>query len=156
MLRPLGPGGCPPISSAVTPPLGHLHLDLAGGESPVLAVHAPHLLTVIVNDVCMQRTNAFSDSVMSLLSLTFHRLSRDQDRDARTSAYHELINLMLSHTSEDKQLINVTAARLKADGPFCSNLEAQPELKKKHVKHHLQGVGGWGLEELAHYPSPDG
>ena len=47
---------------------------------------------------------------------SFHRLSGDQDRDARTSAYHELINLMLSQTSEEEQLINVTAARPKADG----------------------------------------
>ena len=40
---------------------------------------------------------------------SFHRISRDQDREARTSMYHELINLILSQTSEDKQLINVTA-----------------------------------------------
>ena len=61
---------------------------------------------------------------------SFHRLSGEQDRDARTSTYCELINLMLSQTSEDKQLI-VAAARAKADGPFRSNLEAQPELKKQ-------------------------
>ena len=68
----------------------------------------------------------------------FHRLSAEQEHDAGTSAYRELINLMLSWTSEDKQLINVTAARAKADGPFHSNLEAQPELKKKQEKLHLQ------------------
>ena len=45
---------------------------------------------------------------------------------------------MLSQTSEDKQLINVTAARPKANGPFRSNLEAQPELKKKQEELHLQ------------------
>ena len=45
---------------------------------------------------------------------------------------------MLSQTYEDKQLINVTAARPKANGPFRSNLEAQPELKKKQEKLHLQ------------------
>ena len=45
---------------------------------------------------------------------------------------------MLSQTSEDKHLINVTAVRPKTDGPFRSNLEAQPELKKKQEKLHLQ------------------
>ena len=44
---------------------------------------------------------------------SFHVLSGDQDRKARTSAYHELINLMLSQMLEDKHLINVTAARTK-------------------------------------------
>ena len=53
---------------------------------------------------------------------SFHRLSGEQDRDARPSAYRDLIKLMLSQTSEDKQLINVTAARAKAKGPFCSSL----------------------------------
>ena len=70
---------------------------------------------------------------------SFHRLSGDHDREARTSTYHELIDLMLSQTLEDKQLINVTSARTKTDGPFHSNLEAQPELKKKQEKLHLQG-----------------
>ena len=69
---------------------------------------------------------------------SFHRLSGEQDRDDRTSAYRDLINRMLSQTSEDKQLINVTAARAKAKGPFCSSLETQPELKKKQEKLHLQ------------------
>ena len=69
---------------------------------------------------------------------SFHRLSGDQDLEARTSAYQELINLMLSQTSEDKHLINVTAVRPKTDGPFRSNLEVQPELKKKQEKLHLQ------------------
>ena len=45
---------------------------------------------------------------------------------------------MLSQTSEDKQLINVTAARPKTDRPFCSNLEMQPELKEKQEKLHLK------------------
>ena len=70
VVRPLGPSGFPPIASAVTPPLGHLHLDLAGGESPFLAVHAPGLLTMIINKVCMRRINAFSGSVISLLSFS--------------------------------------------------------------------------------------
>ena len=33
---------------------------------------------------------------------SFHRLSGYQDREAMTSAYHELINLMLSQMPEDK------------------------------------------------------
>ena len=45
---------------------------------------------------------------------------------------------MLSQTSGDKHLINVTAARPKNDGPFCSNLEAKSELKKKQDKLHQQ------------------
>ena len=47
------------------------------------------------------------------------------------------MNLILSQT-EDKQLINVSAARPKSDGPFHSNLEKQPELKKKQDKLHLR------------------
>ena len=69
IVRPLGPGRCSPIASVSTP-LGHLHLDIAGGESPVLTVHAPGLLSMIINNICIQRTNAFSGSLMSLLSLT--------------------------------------------------------------------------------------
>ena len=69
---------------------------------------------------------------------SFSRLSGDQDREARTSAYHEVINLMLSQTSEDKHLINVSAARPKTDGPFHINLEVQPEFNKKQEKLHLQ------------------
>ena len=38
---------------------------------------------------------------------------------------------MLSQTSGDKHLINVTAARPKNDGPFCSNLEAKSELHQQ-------------------------
>ena len=45
---------------------------------------------------------------------------------------------MLSQTSGDKHLINVTAARPKNDGPFCSKLEAKSELKKKQDKLHQQ------------------
>ena len=56
---------------------------------------------------------------------SFHRLCGEQGRDARTSAYRELINLIISQISEDKQLITVTAAWAKADGPFRSKLEAQ-------------------------------
>ena len=69
---------------------------------------------------------------------SFHRLSGDQDREARLSAYHKLINLMLSQMTEDKQLINVSAAHPKSNGPFHSNLETQPELKKKQDKLLLQ------------------
>ena len=69
IVRPFAPGGCPPISAAVTLPLGHLHLDLAGDRIPVFAVHAPGLLTEIINDVCTRRTNVFSGFVTFLLFL---------------------------------------------------------------------------------------
>ena len=59
---------------------------------------------------------------------SFHRLSGDQNREARTSAYHELINLLLSQMTEDKQVINVSAACPKWDCPFHGNLETPPEL----------------------------
>ena len=45
---------------------------------------------------------------------------------------------MLSQTTEDKQLINVSATRPKSEGPFHSNLEKHHELKKKQDKLHLQ------------------
>ena len=67
----------------------------------------------------------------------FHLLSGDQDREAHTSAYHELMNLMLSQTTKDKQLINVSATRPKSECPFHSNLEKLHELKKQD-KLHLQ------------------
>ena len=53
---------------------------------------------------------------------SFHRMSGDQDREARASSYRELINLMLFQTSEDTQLINVPPSRAKTEGPFRSNL----------------------------------
>ena len=69
---------------------------------------------------------------------SFHRLSRDEDREARIFSYRDLMNLMLSQTSEDKQLINVTLSRTKSEGPFCSNLEPQVELKRTEDKLYLQ------------------
>ena len=45
---------------------------------------------------------------------------------------------MLSQTSEDKQLINVTPTCTKSEGPFCSNLESQAELTRTEEKLHLQ------------------
>ena len=69
---------------------------------------------------------------------SFHSPSGEQNKEARTSAYHELMNLMLSQTTEDKHLINVSSSRQKAEGPFHSHLERKCELKKKHDKLHLQ------------------
>ena len=69
---------------------------------------------------------------------SFHSLSAEQDREARKSAYHDLMNLMLSQTTEDKQLINVSSSRSKAEGPFHGHLERKPEFKKKQDKLHLQ------------------
>ena len=37
------PGGCPLITADITPPPGHLHLNLSGDRVPILAVHAPGL-----------------------------------------------------------------------------------------------------------------
>ena len=67
IVHPFAPGGCPLIAAASTPPLGHLRLDLAGDRVPVLAVHAPSLLTGIVSNVCTRRINVFSGDVTFLL-----------------------------------------------------------------------------------------
>ena len=69
---------------------------------------------------------------------SFHKMSGDQDREARVSSYRDLMNLMLSQTSEDKQLINVTPSCTKLEGQFLSNLESQAELKRTEEKLHLQ------------------
>ena len=69
---------------------------------------------------------------------SFHSLSGEQDKEAHTSAYHELMNLMLSQTTEDKQLINVSSSHPKSEGSFHSHLERESEFKKKHDKLHLQ------------------
>ena len=68
---------------------------------------------------------------------SFHSLSGEQDRDPNISAYHELMNLMMSQTTEDKQLINVSSSRPKTEGPFHSHLERKSEFKKKQDKLHL-------------------
>ena len=41
---------------------------------------------------------------------SFYRLSGDQDKEACTAAYHDLTNLMLSQTSEEASLINVSSS----------------------------------------------
>ena len=69
---------------------------------------------------------------------SFHRLSGDQDKEACTAAYHDLTNLMLSQTSEEASLINVSSSRPKPEGPYMSDLAATDELKKKQDKIHLQ------------------
>ena len=69
---------------------------------------------------------------------SFHRLSGDQDKEACTAAYHDLTNLMLSQTSEEASLINVSSSRPKPEGPYPSRLTATDELKKKQDKIHLQ------------------
>ena len=42
---------------------------------------------------------------------SFHRLSGDQDKEACTTAYHDLTSLMLSQTSEASSLINVSSSK---------------------------------------------
>ena len=64
---------------------------------------------------------------------SFHRLSGDQDREVQSSVYHDLMNLMLSQTTEDNQLINVSASCTKADGPFHSNLEKSLQLRSRTI-----------------------
>ena len=94
-------------------------------------------LSPYVKDAAKSKIVHDSDELDTQGSL-FHLLSGDQDHEARSSAYHDLMNLMLSQTTEDTQLINVSASRTKADGPFHSNLEKQPALKKKQDNLHLQ------------------
>ena len=48
------------------------------------------------------------------------------------------MNLMLSQTTGDKQLINVSSSRPKTEGPFHIHLESKSEFKKKQDKLHLQ------------------
>ena len=69
---------------------------------------------------------------------SFHRLSGDQDKEACTAACHDITNLMLSQTSEEASLINVSSSRPKPEGPYPSQLAATDELKKKQDKIHLQ------------------
>ena len=69
---------------------------------------------------------------------SFHRLSGDQDKEACAAAYHDLTNLMLSQTSEEASLINVSSSRPKPEVPYPSELAATDELKKKQDKIHLQ------------------
>ena len=45
---------------------------------------------------------------------------------------------MLSQTSEEASLINVSSSRPKPEGPYPSQLPATDELKKKQDKVHLQ------------------
>ena len=68
---------------------------------------------------------------------SFHRLSGDTEKEARTAAYHDLTNLMLSQT-EESPLINVSSYRPKTDEPFPCGFICSNELKKKHDKLHLQ------------------
>ena len=68
---------------------------------------------------------------------SFHRLSRDTEKEACTAAYHDLTNLMLSQT-EEPSLINVSSSRPKTDDPFPCGLAVSNEMKKKQEKLHLQ------------------
>ena len=68
---------------------------------------------------------------------SFHRLSGDNEKEACTTAYHDLTNLMLSQT-EESSLINVYSARPKTDEPFPCGAVSSNEMKKKHEKLLLQ------------------
>ena len=103
---PTRPCGCPPVASTVTPLLQHL--DFAGGKSPVLAVHAPSLLTVIVNNLCMPQTNAFSPVLHKDEDLDSNQNSPDEESQLSAEAVKKLFdNLLhppaLSHSTDPYQ-----------------------------------------------------
>ena len=68
---------------------------------------------------------------------SFHRLSGDNEKEARTAAYHDLTTLMLSQTDEP-QLINVSSTRPKTEDPFPHSAVSSNEMKKKNEKMILQ------------------
>ena len=68
---------------------------------------------------------------------SFHRLSGDNEKEARTAAYHDLTTLMLSQTDEP-QLINVSSTRPKTEEPFPHSAVSSNEVKKKNEKMILQ------------------
>ena len=69
--------------------------------------------------------------------LSFHRLSGDNEKEARTAAYHDLTTLMLSQTDEPP-LINVSSTRPKTEDPFPHSAVSSNEAKKKNEKMILQ------------------
>ena len=68
---------------------------------------------------------------------SFHRLSGDNEKEARTAAYYDLTTLMLSQTDEP-QLINVSSTRPKTEDPFPHSAVSSNEMKKKNEKMILQ------------------
>ena len=68
---------------------------------------------------------------------SFHRLSGDNEKEARTAAYHDLTTLMLSQTDEP-QLINVSSTHPKTEEPFPHSAVSSNEVKKKNEKMILQ------------------
>ena len=68
---------------------------------------------------------------------SFHRLSGDNEKEARTAAYHDLTTLMLSQTDEP-QLINVSSTRPKTEEPFPHSAVSSNEVKKNNEKMILQ------------------
>ena len=68
---------------------------------------------------------------------SFHRFSGDNEKEARTAAYHDLTTLMLSQTDEP-QLINVSSTRPKTEEPFPHSAVSSNEVKKKNEKMILQ------------------
>ena len=68
---------------------------------------------------------------------SFHRLSGDNEKEARTAAYYDLTSLMISQTDEPP-LINVSSARPKMEDPFPHGAVSTNEMKKKSEKMILQ------------------
>ena len=93
----------------------------------------------------------------------FHRLAGDLDHEVQSSVYHDLMNLMLSQTTENNQLINVSGSRTKADSPFHSNLEKNLHLRRSRTIYTYGGLSRrhnglstvlWGCTNLASSPKP--
>ena len=68
---------------------------------------------------------------------SFHRLSGNNEKEARTAAYYDLTSLMISQTDEPP-LINVSSARPKMEDPFPHGAVSTNEMKKKSEKMILQ------------------
>ena len=68
---------------------------------------------------------------------SFHRLSGDNEKEARTAAYYDLTSLMIYQTDEPP-LINVSSARPKMEDPFPHGAVSSNEMKKKSEKMILQ------------------
>ena len=119
---------CPPVLSHYADPFS----DVAVTNNQLVPYTKASAQSMIVSETNELNTH---DGLFQNYA-SFHSLSGEQDRKART--YHDLTNLMLSQTTEDKQLINVSSSRPKAVGSFHSHLERKSEFKKKQDKLHLR------------------
>ena len=119
---------CPPAFSHYTDPL----LDLNRTNSPLVLYVKHAAKSQMVRDSDELDTHGVPFQTISLFTV----FSGDQDREVRSSVYHDLMNLMLSQMTEDNQLINVSASRTKADGPFHSNIEKRLHLRSRTIYNY--------------------